>query len=126
MLAMGQITIPIVATEPLAQPACGGCVLGTTVASCRPVLVRASQPPQLSGPRDELQRLIAGLAAQLGFPANAPESGGVRALRVLPGEVELELAYEPQCGGGAELADAAFRALRGLLPDTDIFVRPAA
>jgi hypothetical protein len=37
--------------------------------------------------------------------------------------VELRLAVPTDCGG-ALLADTAFQTLRGLLPDTDIYVLP--
>ena len=43
----------------------------------------------------------------------------------LPGEVDLRLAVA-RCHGGAALCDSAFQTLRSLLPDTDIYVIPAA
>ena len=50
--------------------------------------------------------------------------GGVRALRVQAGEVELTLDYGRGCA--SDLAERAFQTLRGLLPDTDIYVLPAS
>ena len=66
---------------------------------------------------------MAALAQRLGFEPGTV--GLVRALHVQPGEVELRLAVHRHCGG-AELADTAFQTLRGLLPDTDIYVTHAA
>jgi len=70
---------------------------------------------------------MAALAPRLGFTAEAVQTaaGLVRSLRVQPGEVTLQLAVGRQCGGRA-LAEAAFETLRGLLPDTDIYVTHAA
>ena len=53
-------------------------------------------------------------------------NGGLQSptLRVLPGEVELQLALSRRCGGN-DLAERAFQTLRSLLPDTDIYVTPA-
>ena len=65
---------------------------------------------------------MAALALRLGFamPPGAM-TGLVRAVAVLPGEVTLELAVGRACGGQG-LIDTAFQTLRGLLPDTDIYV----
>ncbi len=116
-------TIPIHDAQALAAvPACGGC--GHDPARgpvCRTMVDQPCQAPQLSGPADELARLMAALTLQLGC---APDGAGlVRSLRLLPGEAELRLAVPAHCGG-AVLADTAFQALRGLLPDTDIYVLP--
>jgi len=119
-------TIPIQDAAPTSG--CGHCPHGSGSGSgsdgpdCHAAPALSWNAPQLSGPCDELARLLAALAAQPGFEAGT--SGLVRALRVQPGEVELQLAVGRQCGG-AELADTAFQALRGLLPDTDIYVMNA-
>jgi hypothetical protein len=70
---------------------------------------------------------MAALAPGLGISADANQGavGLVRSLQVLPGEVTLQLAVGRQCGGLA-LAEAAFETLRGLLPDTDIYVTHTA
>lgn len=82
---------------------------------------------ELVGPQDELRRLLVALGQRLGFAPEAPEQAGVLALRLSPGEVELRLALPARCSGeGAAQAEAAFQALRGLLPDTDIYVTQAA
>ena len=103
-------------------PACGGCLHDTTRAPvCRAMVDQPCQAPQLSGPADQLARLMAALATQLGC---APDGAGlVRSLRLQPGEVELRLAVPAHCAG-AELTDTAFQTLRRLLPDTDIYVLP--
>lgn len=104
---------------------CGHCLQGADGEPvCRSVPVDAGEAPRLSGPDDELRRLLAALAPVLGFgSASGPRTGAglVRALLVQPGEVELQLAVGRQYGGAA-LADSAFETLRGLLPDTDIYV----
>ena len=108
---------------------CGHCLHGDDGAPvCRTVRGDASDAPQLSGPADELQRLMAALAPVLGFGGESgprAAAGLVRALKLLPGEVELQLAVGRHCGG-VTLADSAFEALRDLLPDTDIYVTLAA
>jgi len=115
-------TIPIQSAT--AVPGCGDCLHGAGSApACRALQGEALDPPRLSGPGDELQRLLAGLAPALGF-GDGQGAGIVRALQVLPGEVDLQLAVSRHCGG-ALLADAAFQTLRGLLPDTDIYVTTA-
>jgi hypothetical protein len=113
-------TIPIQNATPV--PGCGGCLHSAgSGPMCRAALGEACESPRLSGPADELARLLKALTPVLG----ALESSGlVRALVVQPGEVELQLSVHADCGGAA-LADAAFQTLRGLLPDTDIYVTPA-
>lgn len=117
-------TIPILPADPACAPAggCGGCVHGAGSGPvCREALGEPCAAPTLTGPADALARLLAALTPVLG----APDSGGlVRALTVLDGEVELQLALRADCGGAA-LADSAFQVLRGMLPDTDIYVRTA-
>lgn len=116
-------TITIHDAQPeTAAPACGGCLHDPARAQgCRMPIDHPGAVPQLSGPAVELARLMAALVAQLGC---APDGAGlVRSLRLQPGEAELRLAVPPHCGG-AVLADTAFQTLRGLLPDTDIYVLP--
>lgn len=84
-------------------------------------------PPQLRGESESLQRVIgalqAALNAQVGL--DAPANAWLRALRLEGDEAELSLAPGlPHCG--VEIAQAAFDTLKGLLPDTDIYVRTAA
>jgi hypothetical protein len=116
-------TIAIHDASPAAGvPACGGCLHDTARGTvCRATVDQPCHAPQLSGPPDQLARLMAALATQLGC---APDGAGlVRSLRLQPGEVELRLAVPAHCAG-AELTDTAFQTLRGLLPDTDIYVLP--
>jgi hypothetical protein len=109
-------------------PGCGACLHDEAGAPvCRTVLGAHCEAPQLSGPADELQRLMAALAPVLGFEGEqGPRTGAgrVRSLQLRPGEVALQLAMGRHCGGLA-LADDAFHTLRDLLPDTDIYVRLA-
>jgi len=116
-------TIPIQNAAPAAS-GCGACLHGTDSGPvCHAVADRVGGAPRLSGPDPDVQRLLAALAPALGF-ADPLGSGIVRALQVGGDEVELQLAVSRHCGG-ALLADAAFQALRGLLPDTDIYVTTA-
>lgn len=116
-------TIPIQSNTPHAG--CHACVQSDAGPACQAVNPEPAMPPRLSGPTEELQRLMAALAPRLGF-AETPGAGAglVRALAVMPGEVTLELAVGRACGGQG-LIDAAFQTLRRLLPDTDIYVTHA-
>lgn len=121
-------SIPILADAPSAvgaASACSACAAGHAGPVCRTAIGEACAAAELSGPSAELQRLLAALGQRLGFAPDAPELGGVRRLRVQPGEVELHLALQARCGA-AERAEAAFDTLRTLLPDTDIYVMPVA
>ena len=110
------------ASPVVAVPACGGCLHDAARGPvCRALVDEPCHAPQLSGPADQLARLMAALTSQLGC---APDGAGlVRSLHLQPGEVELRLAVPAHCAG-AELTDTAFQTLRGLLPDTDIYVLP--
>lgn len=111
-----------------AEAGCGACPHDGQDhgwATCAVQVAEAGGPAALSGPVDELQRLLLALGQRLGFPADAPERGGVRGLHLKPGEVALVLAVPPRCAGAA-LSNAAFETLRGLLPDTDIYITHAA
>jgi hypothetical protein len=125
---MSHPVIAIQADAANAHPGgCGQCSHATDTGPACPALVRTvGLPPRLSGPEAEVQRLLAALAPVLGFAPGAPEAAGVRALRITPDEVELTLATDPACGGGAVMTDAAFQTLRALLPDTDIYIAHAA
>ena len=118
-------TIPIQSTA--SHAGCGACVQSPSGPICRARVDESGAPPQLSGPTDELARLMAALAPRLGFATDVGHAaaGLVKSLHVQPGEVTLQLAVGRQCGGRA-LAEAAFETLRGLLPDTDIYVTHAA
>jgi len=106
-----------------AATGCGTCLHSTADGPvCTVVLGEGCAAPQLIGPADEVQRLLGALGRQLGYPADG--AGLVQSLRIQPGEVELQLAVA-RCHGGAALCDSAFQTLRGLLPDTDIYVSPA-
>ena len=113
-------TIQIHNADP--KPGCGNCLHSAGSGPvCRAALGEACTAPELTGPADELARLLLALTPVLGA---LETSGLVRALHVQDGEVELQLAVRADCGGAA-LADDAFHTLRHLLPDTDIYVLPA-
>jgi hypothetical protein len=93
-------------------------------AACpQPPFVRCDQPA-LSGPPDQLQRLLAALEHDLAQQSNGVGGGLVAALHLGLGEAELTLALPRRCGGTL-IADTAFQTLRRLLPDTDIYVSHA-
>lgn len=121
---MGHPSIPIHVLDAPSHPECQSCTPGAGGPVCRAVAGQACDAPELSGPVLEVQRLIAALSQALDFPLAHPEAGGVRALRVQAGEVELTLDYGRGCA--SDLAERAFQTLRGLLPDTDIYVLPAS
>lgn len=114
-------TIPIQAMSSSAAAGCGHCGHGTAAAACGSPAGLACDQTELAGPSDQLARVLGVLGRRLGFEPEAPERAGVRALRITPDEVELQLAWPARCGGTA-FAEAAFDTLRGLLPNTDIYV----
>jgi hypothetical protein len=119
-MPIGTHTITIHNANPV--PGCGSCLHATGSGPvCRTTAGEACDAPLLTGPADELARLQRALTPVLGA---LQSSGLVRSLHVQDGEVELHLAVRADCGGAA-LADDAFQALRGLLPDTDIYVQLA-
>jgi hypothetical protein len=122
---MAHPTITIHADQGDHPGSCSACVHGRAQTVCRAVLGQDCIAPELSGPRDEIDRLMNALAGALGFRLDAEEAIPVAALHVEPGEVALTLAAAPRCGD-AGLAAQAFDTLRALLPDTDIYVRHAA
>lgn len=121
---MGYAAIPIHAAERNDASGCGACLHTAVGPVCRAAYGQSCAAPQLSGPADELQRVL--LVLHQALAADGADAGElVRSLRLGDGEAELVLAIAPRCGG-ALLADAAFQALRSALPDTDIYVTHAA
>ena len=122
------LVIPI-ASEPAAAAGCGDCLHDEERAgACDSLLVQACATPKLSGPGEEVRRLMTALGPLLSVADPSRPSGRsslVRSLQVGPGEVALQLSVAADCGGAA-LADSAFQALRGLLSDTDIYVDMAS
>lgn len=118
---MSRAPIPIHAADPSPAAGCSACLHTAQALTCRSALGQDCIAPRLDGPRPEVDRLMQALGDALGFRVDADDPVPVTALRVEPGEVELTLAFAPQCGGGS-LAMRAFETLRGLLPDTDIYV----
>lgn len=118
-------TIPILCDEPDGD-GCHDCV-GRASAQCHTVQGLPCANPELVGPADMLARVMAELDRELSTQAEGciPVLDFVHALRLSDGEAQLTLGVDPQ-HGGALLMDAAFQALRRLLPDTDIYVSPAA
>jgi hypothetical protein len=122
IMSVAARTIPIQPAQP--SPGCGRCMSdGQGERLCGVVLDRCEAAPELSGPPDQVSRVLSALVARTGC---APDGSGlVRRLLLREGEADLQLSVASHCGGVA-LADGAFQALRGLLPDPDIFVTFAA
>jgi hypothetical protein len=101
--------IPILpAAEPAAEPA------------------PAVAEPALAGPADTVQRLLRGLRSVVDHDGvDLVDRHWIRSLRVADGEVDLTLTLSPRSGEGRELVELAFRVLRQLLPDTDVYVHHA-
>lgn len=121
---MGYAAIPIHSAERNGAQGCGHCLHTTVGPVCRVAYGQDCAAPQLTGPADELHRVL--LALHEALAADGADAGElVRSLRLTDGEAELVLAIAPRCAGAA-LADTAFQALRRVLPDTDIYVTHAA
>ena len=127
MPCMGYAARTIAIHRATAQPGCGACLHDIGTPACRATLGEDCAAPRLQGSPPDLRRVMSALGPTLGFAADAVDAGAgvVVSLSVQPGEVDLCLAAGLHCGGAA-LADAAFQTLRGLLPDTDIYVNSAA
>lgn len=85
------------------------------------------RPAQLQGNPEHLRPLIQAICEAVYAPqgpidADQPVGAWLRALRLTADEVELQLAAELGCRGGLA-SQLAFDVLRGLLHDTDIYVR---
>jgi len=81
--------------------------------------------PTLEGPVEQLRAVVNALMTDLGAVDGRLDGRLVRSLRLTPGEAELTLGTDLR-GRGAWLAEMAFQSLRRRLPDTDIYVIPAA
>ena len=127
MPCMGYAAKTIAIHRATAQPGRGACLHDSGTPACRATLGEDCAAPRLQGSPPDLRRVMSALGPALGFAADAVDAGAgvVVSLSVQPGEVDLCLAAGLHCGGAA-LADAAFQTLRGLLPDTDIYVNCAA
>lgn len=121
---MAHRSIPILCDDP--SSACNDCV-GCGPAACHTVLGMPCAEPELVGPADLIDRVMTELDQVLSALTEGcmPALDFVHALHLVDGEASLKLGVDPQQGGAA-LLDASFHALRRLLPDTDIYVSPAA
>lgn len=122
---------PTLWMQPASQPAgCSGCLSSDSGPQCRShVTGEACAQPQLEG----RQELITQVLHQLNREVVDPDAGRgivdlqwVQSLRIQDGEAELTLSFAAVCGPAKELAESAFRTLRRLLPDTDVYVRHTA
>ena len=103
---------------------CGGCVPSPAGVLCRTeVTGEPCHDPEMSGLPEKLREVLMALDRD----ARDPDSGSgiverhwVKALRIDAGEAELTLAFPAHGERAQELADAAFRAMVRVLPDTDI------
>jgi hypothetical protein len=121
---MSENTIPIRVLDAAATKGCGACMHTSVGPVCRTEYGHACASPDLHGPEDQVQRVMQALSVALA--ANGDDASQlVHSLKIADGEASLELAVAPHCAG-AQLVDLAFQTLRGLLPDTDIYVSHAA
>ncbi len=113
-----------------ATPAgCGGCVPSGAGPVCSSQISgQACATPVLDGDREQIRRVMASLRSVID-----PELGRdivdlqlVKSLRIADGEAELTVSFSLGCSSARHLAEGAFRTLRRVLPDTDVYVRHAA
>jgi hypothetical protein len=117
-----QTAIPILA-ESAASGGCGRCQQGDDLPVCAAPLRSVS--PVLTGSPDELAQVKQALQTCDDLGGAWLASGLVKSLHAQDGEVALTLLVG-SCGAGARLVHAVFDHLRVALPDTDIYVTPAA
>jgi hypothetical protein len=126
MAPMHPVPIPV-RPEPAvaAHAGCGACHHGTQ-ADCSAALPAGGEP-QLLGPADRLQAVLARLqpAVEAELGAVVGTGAWLRSLRLIEGEAEVTLAPGLACRA-AGVANVAFDTLRALLPDTDIYIDTAA
>lgn len=128
---MNSLVIPIACADTHAQSGasggCGACLSSSAGPVCRATLCPDAHPQHFEGPPELVRQLVAELDAALAVQRpDDPDAATslVHSLTVGEGEAELKLAVASRCAG-AHLVDAAFQALRRLLPDTDIYVSSA-
>jgi hypothetical protein len=128
---VNSLVIPIACADTHAQPGasggCGACLSSAAGPVCRAALCSDAHPQHFEGPPELVRQLVAELDAALAV--QRPDDPGaptslVHSLTLGDGEADLKLAVASRCAG-AHLVDAAFQALRRLLPDTDIYVSSA-
>jgi metal-sulfur cluster biosynthetic enzyme len=120
--------IPIQPVSVTSGEGCGGCSADTRPQSCHAGLGDPCLAPHLSGRSELLRRAMDSLRHVVD-----PERGRnlvdlhlVQSLHIDDGEAELTVTFPRGCGSARRLAEEAFQSLRGVLPDTDIYVRHAA
>jgi hypothetical protein len=122
---MHPVPIPLRA-EPAAAdtPGCGGCHHGSQ-ADCSAAMPVVGEP-QLLGPADRLQALLARMQPAIDTELGATVEPGawLRCLRLDDDEAEVTLAPGLACRA-VGVASVAFDTLRRLLPDTDIYISTA-
>lgn len=109
---------------------CGSCAPPDSGPSCRVHLHGGTcAQPRLAGRAEQVGAVLRALDIEVVDPdarRGIVDLQWVQALLISDDEVELTLGFAGDCGPGRQLADSAFRTLRRLLPDTDIYVRHAA
>jgi hypothetical protein len=128
---VNSVVIPIACADHHAasgmSSGCGACLSSSAGPVCRTALCPDAHPQRFEGPPELVRQLVAELDAALAVQRpDDPDAATslVHSLCVANGEAELTLAVASRCAG-AHLVDAAFQALRRLLPDTDIYVTSA-
>jgi metal-sulfur cluster biosynthetic enzyme len=88
-------------------------------------MVAACTQPLLVGPPEQLQAVMQALDRDVIDPdtgRSVVDLQWVKSLRIENGESELTLTFEPACGAGKVMSEAAFHTLLRLQPDTDIYI----
>jgi len=110
---------------PAGSCGCGRCVPSSAGPVCVGAYGGPCDHPTLSGEPAVVQRVLQALRGVADDDGNLVDGQRYRALRITADEAELTLAFPAGCGPARGLAEAAFQALRGALPDTDVYVRHA-
>jgi hypothetical protein len=108
-----------------ADQGCGHCVPSVGGRICVGDYGQVCARPVLAGDPLLLRRVLLALRAVADDQGNLVDGQRIRTLHATDGEVELTLTVPAGCGPATVLVDDAFQVLRRLLPDTDIYVRPA-
>jgi hypothetical protein len=114
-------------SDPSVRRRCTSCLHSSLGSVCQSELGPACVDPDLQGPEELIARVVSALDVALDVQRETalPAGGVIHSLRVNGDEAELTLGVARQ-GAGLQLAEVAFQTLRGLLPDTDIYVLHAA
>lgn len=125
---MPRAATPILHISQPTSNGCGACShLPAGLTSCTVAAYRRCPQPLLRGPQAPMARALKALGQVLDANSgqNLLAAQLVSSLVLDDSSAELTLTVSSHCGGGRALAESSFQALRGVLPDTDIYVMHA-